>query len=87
MQTIIDLVNEIRWNAAREPSEYTLGYYDRVVKELRWICFVDIDFDESDKFAVVVRDENGMERHIPYHRFRRVKKADELIWQRKKKGE
>ena len=85
MQTIIDLVNEIRWNPARESREYTLGYYDRVSKEIKWIRFVDIDFDGSDKFAVVVRDDkNGFERHIPYHRFRRVKKGEELIWQRKK---
>ena len=82
MQTIIDLVNEIRWSPEREPGEYSLGYYDRVAKELRWIRFGDIVFEESDKFAVLVRDPDGRERHIPYHRFRRVKCGEEVVWER-----
>ena len=84
MQTIIDLVNEIRWNPNLEPEEYTLGYYDRVAKEIRWIRFLDIEFDSTDKFALVVRDESGYPKHIPFHRFRQVKKGDEVVWKREK---
>ncbi len=84
MQTIIDLVNEIRWNNGLDPSEYSLGYYDRVVKEIKWIRFADIVFDLTDKFSLVVMDERGYEKHIPFHRFRRVKKGDALIWKREK---
>ena len=82
MQTIIDLVSEIRWHKSRDPSEYTLGYWDRVIKEIKWIKFEDIDFDESDKFALVIIDPDGRRRHVPYHRFRRVKKGDALMWKR-----
>ena len=84
MQTIIDLVNEIRWNENLDPGDYTLGYYDRVAKELRWLRFPDIDFEASDKFAVVVRGEDGRDRHIPYHRFRQVRKGNEVVWKRVK---
>ena len=84
MQTIIDLVNEIRWNDNLDPQDYTLGYYDRVAGELRWIRFADIVFDETDKFSLVVLDDRGFEKHIPFHRFRQVKKGDELVWKRDK---
>ena len=84
MQTIIDLVNEIRWSPEKEPGKFSLGYYDRVAKELKWIKFKDIIFEESDKFAITVRDEEGREKHIPYHRFRQVKKGEEIVWKRDK---
>jgi uncharacterized protein (UPF0248 family) len=84
MQTIIELVNEIRWNPNLTPGEYTLGYYDRVAKEIKWIRFLDIDFDQTDKFSLVVLDESGYPKHIPFHRFRQVKKVNETIWKREK---
>ena len=84
MQTIIELVNEIRWNPNLTPEEYALGYYDRVAKEIRWIRFLDIEFDSTDKFALVVLDSAGNPKHIPFHRFRQVKKGDEMIWKREK---
>ena len=84
MQTIIDLVNEIRWSPEMEPALFSLGYYDRVARELKWIRFGDIVFEESDKFAVKVLDDEGREKHIPYHRFRQVKKGDDVIWKRDK---
>jgi uncharacterized protein (UPF0248 family) len=84
MQTIIDLVNEIRWSKFKDPSDYNLGYYDRVCKDIHWIRFVDIDFTQTDKFALVVKDEKGGMKHIPFHRFRRVRCGDEIVWKRDK---
>ena len=87
MQSIIELVNEIRWNPNLSPEEYALGYYDRVAKKIRWIRFSDIDFEQTDKFALVVQDDSGYPRHIPFHRFRRVKRGDTVVWKREKEDE
>jgi uncharacterized protein (UPF0248 family) len=81
MQTIIELVSDIRWNKNRDPDEYTIGYYDRVAKVLRWIRFTDIDFSKTDGFSFFTQAD-GKERHIPFHRVRQVKKCGELIWER-----
>lgn len=87
MQPFHELLNEIRWNPGFEPSDYSLGYYDRVLKELGWIEFSDIDFDKSDKFSLYVYTEIGT-KHIPFHRFRKVKCKGEVVWERpEKEGE
>lgn len=83
MQTIIELLHEIRWNPNLRPKEYTIGYYDRVAKALKWVRFKDIDNECGDNFSFIVVDEEGRRRNIPYHRVRQVKRGDEVIWQRR----
>lgn len=83
MQTIIELLHEIRWNPNLRPEEYSIGYYDRVAKGLKWVRFKDIDLERGDNFSFIVVDEEGRERNIPYHRVRQVKRGDEVIWQRR----
>ena len=83
MQTILELIHEIRWNPNLRPGEHSLGYYDRVAKALKWVRFVDIDFKQGDNFSFVVVDEEGRRRNIPYHRVRQVTRGEEVIWQRR----
>jgi len=83
MQTILELLHEIRWNPNLRPEEHTIGYYDRVGKSLKWVRFKDIDFERGDNFSFVVVDEEGRERNIPFHRVRQVKRGDAVIWQRR----
>jgi len=83
MQTIIELLHEIRWNPNLRPEEHTIGYYDRVVKVLMWVRFKEIDFERGDNFSFIVIDEGGRQRNIPFHRVRQVKRGDEVVWQRR----
>lgn len=83
MQTILELLHEIRWNPNLLPGEYTIGYYDRVAKSLKWVRFKDIDFERGDNFSFIVVDEGGRERNIPYHRVRQVTRGGAVIWQRR----
>ena len=83
MQTIIELLHEIRWNPNLKPEEHLIGYYDRVAKSLKWVRFNDIDFERGDNFSFIVVGENGRECNIPFHRVRQVTRREEVIWQRR----
>ena len=79
MQPIQDLINKIKWDKNEHPSEYAIGYEDRVLKKIIEIKFTDIKRIE-DGFMVLERDNE--EAMIPLHRVRTVKKKDLVVWKR-----
>jgi uncharacterized protein (UPF0248 family) len=82
LQTIVDLVSEIRWNPnMRSEEAYSLVYYDRVSNARKSFFFDQIVFEKSDKFGMSVRKGVDLS-FIPYHRIREVRCGEETIWKR-----
>jgi uncharacterized protein (UPF0248 family) len=79
MQPIQDLINKIKWDENEDPSEYVIGYEDRVLKKVIEIKYSDIKRIE-DNFMVLDRDNE--EVMIPLHRVRIVRKKDLVVWKR-----
>lgn len=79
MIPIKDLLNKIKWDDKENPKDYTLFYYDRIENKLKEIKFLDIK-EVSDNFLLT--EINNKETNIPLHRIRKVKKKEEVVWQR-----
>ena len=79
MQSIKDLLNQIKWDKKEHPADYTIGYEDRVAKGMITIKYTDIKRMEGN-FMVIEKDLK--ETEIPLHRVREVKKKGELVWER-----
>ncbi|MBI4150379.1 DUF504 domain-containing protein [Candidatus Woesearchaeota archaeon] len=79
MQSILELINKIRWDKREKPEEYTFYYLDRITNEHKAIRFAEIKRIEGN-FLYLERD--GEETAIPLHRIKYVKRGNEIIWQR-----
>ena len=80
MIPILDLLNKIKWDKREKPEEYSIFYFDRILKKLIEIKFEDIKkIDES----FMILERNGEGASIPLHRVREVRKLGKLIWKRK----
>lgn len=83
MEPIINIINKIKWDKRESPEDYTIGYEDRVSKQIIEVKFAEIKRIE-DNFMVLER--NLEEVSIPLHRVRVVKKKEEVVWKRPKAG-
>lgn len=82
MIPITDLINKIKWDKRELASDYKMGYWDNVKKEIIFIDFEQMIFEEGNKFSFSYIDEQG--RHeIPFHRIRKVVKKGRVVWERK----
>lgn len=79
MQTILNLLNKIKWDKREDKNEYKIYYYDRRNKKNIEIRFKDIkDFDK----LFIIANKNKKEINIPLHRIKIVKRNEEIIWKR-----
>ena len=79
MIPIKDLLNKIKWDKKENPEDYTVGYYDRVKKEIIEFSFTAIkEIDEN--FMLIEVD--GVEKTIPLHAIKIVRKKGEQLWKR-----
>ena len=81
MQPIHKLLNKIKWDKRENPKEYSIFYFDRILKKLIKIPYTKIKRIE-DNFMVL---DNKEESNIPLHRIRKVSKDDIVVWERKLK--
>ena len=79
MQPIQDLLNKIMWDKRENPSEYSIFYFDRVLKKLMRISYTKIKKLEGS-FMVL---ENEEVSSIPLHRIKKVMKNKVVFWERK----
>ncbi len=79
MQPIQDLLNKIKWDKRENPKEYSIFYYDRVLKKLIEIPYTKIKKLEGS-FMIL---DNEEESNIPLHRIRKVTKSNIVVWERK----
>ena len=77
MIPIKDFLNKIKWGE-KEPTLFSIGYWDNLEKRLIFINFNEIDRIEGN-FLLLVREK---ETYIPMHRIREVKKKKEVVWKR-----
>ncbi|MBW2995723.1 DUF504 domain-containing protein [Candidatus Woesearchaeota archaeon] len=90
MQTIKDLINEIKWDPKRNPKDYVLIYIDfGKEKEIPYTAIKRLEGNfmvlqrEGTRPSASEGDSSLEEVEIPLHRIRKVKKQGKLIWQRK----
>jgi uncharacterized protein (UPF0248 family) len=82
MQPLEDLLHRIRWDAEFGKGAYALGYYDRIARQEEIVSFASVRLDPQRPGMFSVEDEDGVLRHIPFHRVRTVYKDGVVIWQR-----
>lgn len=80
--TILELIHRLRWDNRLDPSEYSLGYWDRVARKIIEVSLSNADWEASDHFALCLKGDDGRRRIVPLHRVRRVWKGAEIVWQR-----
>ncbi len=79
MIPIKELLNKIKWDKRENPEDYTVGYYDRLRKEIIEFPFKAIkEIDEN--FMLI--EINGEEKTIPLHAIKIVRKKGEQLWKR-----
>jgi uncharacterized protein (UPF0248 family) len=79
MQSILQLLNKIKWDKRENPDDYILFYYDRIDNSKKQISYNEIKRREGS-FLIIERDND--ELNIPLHRIREVRKKGRLVWRR-----
>jgi len=79
MQPIQNLLNKIKWDKREDPEQYSIFYYDRILKKLIKIPYTKIKRIEGS-FMVL---DNEEESNVPLHRIKKVMKDKIVVWQRK----
>lgn len=81
MMPLVTFLNKIKWDKRENPSDYSIGYLDRVGNKIVKIPLSGIKRD--DAFSFTITDKEGNVHDIPFHRVKKVWKKDELVWERK----
>ena len=79
MQPIHELINKIKWDNRENPEQYSIFYYDRILKKLIKISYNKIKRIEGS-FMVL---DNEDESNVPLHRIKKVAKNKIVVWERK----
>lgn len=83
MRPIQDLLHRIRWDPEFGRGEFTLGYYDRVAREIILVPLRELEFPADRPGVFELLDPEGRTHTIPLHRVREVYKNGESIWRRR----
>ena len=79
MQPIKELLNKIKWDKKENPEQYSIFYFDRILKKLIEISYNKIKKIEGS-FMVV---DNEDESNVPLHRIKKVTKDNVVVWEKK----
>ena len=95
MIPIKDLLNKIKWDKREAPEQYSIFYFDRILKKLINIpyakikrlegSFMVLDIENLPKvFGVENRKifNNEEESNVPLHRVKKVMKNNTVVWER-----
>ena len=80
MQPLRDLLDRIQWDAEFARGNFSIGYYDRILRQEQIVPFTAISLEPPETFAL--QDADGVIHHIPLHRVRAVYKDGVIIWSR-----
>ena len=80
MQPIHELLNKIKWDKREDSGQYSIFYFDRILKKLVKIPYYKIKRIEG-RFMVL---DNEEESNIPLHRIKKVAKGNVVVWERKR---
>jgi len=73
-----DLLNKLRWDKNLKPKEYSLVYFDRVLRKEFEIPFTSIG-RKGNFFSINLGDREVM---VPLHRINKVKRSGKVVWER-----
>ena len=79
MISIKDLLNKIKWDKRENPEQYSIFYFDRILKKLIKIPYAKIKRLEGS-FMVL---DNEEESNVPLHRVKKIMKNNTVVWERK----
>ncbi len=79
MQPIHELLNKIKWDERENPDDYSILYFDRILKKPIKIPYVKIKRIEDNLMVL----DNEEESNIPLHRIKKVEKNNIVVWERK----
>ena len=79
MQTIKELLNQIKWDKSKKPEEYTVLYEEKKENKLEEIRYLEIKKIEGN-FMTIEKDSEEVE--IPLHLVREVRRTGKLVWRR-----
>lgn len=79
MQTIKELLNQIKWDKSLDASDYIVYYEDYRVKKLKQIKYDNIKKIEGE-FMTIEKPGGAVE--IPIHLVREVRMKEKLVWRR-----
>lgn len=79
MQPIHELLNKIKWDKREDPEQYSIFYFDRILRKLIKIPYDKIKRIEGS-FMIL---DNREESNIPLHRIKKVVKDSVVVWERK----
>ena len=95
MIPIKGLLNKIKWDKREAPEQYSIFYFDRILKKLINIpyakikrlegSFMVLDIENLPKvFGVENRKifNNEEESNVPLHRVKKVMKNNTVVWER-----
>ena len=82
MIPIHDLLHRIRWDPEFGRAEFTIGYYDRIDRQIVQVPLARIVFETGSHSAFDAIEADGSVHSVPYHRVREVYRDGELIWRR-----
>ena len=87
MTPIQELLHRIRWDRSFGSGRFSVGYYDRVAKQVVTVPMERIELAPGRHFSFVARQPDGTVHEVPFHRVREVHRDGNLIWHREVSGE
>lgn len=76
------LLNRIRWDPEFGRTRFTLGYYDRVRREIVTVPLTQIRLAPGNHFSFTAVEPDGGVHEVPLHRVREVHRDGVCIWRR-----
>jgi uncharacterized protein (UPF0248 family) len=85
--TIEALLQRIRWDPEFGRGSFTIGYYDRLRKQIVTVPLQQIHLESGNHFSFTAVEADGTVHEVPFHRVRVVQRDGECIWRRSVPGE
>jgi uncharacterized protein (UPF0248 family) len=85
--TIEALLQRIRWDPEFGRGSFTIGYYDRLRRQIVTVPLQQIHLESGNHFSFTAVEADGTVHEVPFHRVRAVQRDGECIWRRSVPGE
>ena len=85
--TIEALLQRIRWDPEFGRGSFTIGYYDRLRKQIVTVPLQQIHLESGNHFSFTAVEADGTVHEVPFHRVLVVQRDGECIWRRSVPGE
>lgn len=76
------LLNRIRWDPEFGRGRFTIGYYDRVRREIVTVPLEQIHLAAGNHVSFTAVEPDGTVHEVPLHRVREVHRDGVCVWRR-----